>query len=196
MSTAELTILTHNEQTELDFLEGRIDQALSLATAASITIATCLKQIHDKHLYRPHGTFDSYCRTRWQRGRQWGYQLIEAAQVLNTLTDDQNVRNCVQILPENEAQIRPLTRLNPEQQPSAWSRAVELADQDGSGITARHVQQAVDETKTPSNRVPFDLEDDEPLSAYEETIAAQYHQPAVIDFPDCASSCSTPSMAC
>ena len=46
--------------------------------------------------------------------RRSAYQLISAATVV------ENVRNCAQILPLNEAQARPLTALPPEQQREAW----------------------------------------------------------------------------
>jgi len=64
-------------------------------------------------------------------------QLISAAEVV------ENVNNCLQILPINEAQARPLTQLDPEQQREAWAWAVETAP-DGK-ITGAHVQSVIDE---------------------------------------------------
>lgn len=52
--------------------------------------------------------------------RRTAYQYIEASKVAD------NVRDCAQA-PENEAQARPLTRLEPEQQAAAWQEAVETA---------------------------------------------------------------------
>ena len=49
------------------------------------------------------------------------YQLISAATVV------ENVRNCAQTLPLNEAQARPLTALPPEQQREAWAKVLSTA---------------------------------------------------------------------
>jgi hypothetical protein len=134
--------LTIDERAELEFLENRIEQALTIATAASITLATCLDEIHSKKLYKAYGTLDNYCRERWQRGRQWGYQLIEAARTMRNLMDSENVRRGVQMLPESERQVRPLAKLEPEQQREAWSKAIETAP--NGKVTAAHVQSVVD----------------------------------------------------
>lgn len=138
MSDMGLTVV---EQTELEFLENRMEKALEFATAASITLAECLKQIHEKQLYKSYGTFDNYCRERWQRGRQWGYQLIDAARTIKNLMDSDSVRNCVQALPATESQARPLTKLEPDLQPIAWKQAVDTAP-DGK-VTAKHVEATV-----------------------------------------------------
>lgn len=149
MASTEI-ILSKKEVDDLSFLEDRIEKALTLATTASITISTSLKTIHDQRLYRDYGSFDDYCRERWQKGRQWGYQLIEAARVLDNLSSDENVRNRVQMLPSNESQIRPLTRLKPEQQPVAWTRAVESANSESVPVTTKHVERAVREVVSSS----------------------------------------------
>jgi hypothetical protein len=46
--------------------------------------------------------------------RRTAYQYIEAS----TVTE--NVRNCAQTVPATESQARPLTKLQPEEQPVAW----------------------------------------------------------------------------
>ena len=50
----------------------------------------------------------------------------------------ENVNNCSQILPENEAQTRPLADLEPEQQREVWLKAVNTAP--AGKITAAHVR--------------------------------------------------------
>ena len=70
-----------------------------------------LATIRDTRLYRAtHATFEDYCRARRGIARQTAYQLISAAGVV------ENVRNCVQTLPVNERQVRPLAALTAEQQ--------------------------------------------------------------------------------
>jgi hypothetical protein len=56
-----------------------------------------------------YDTFEDYCQNRWDFTRMRASQLIASADVV------QNVNNCLQI-PANEAQARPLARLEPEEQ--------------------------------------------------------------------------------
>jgi phage N-6-adenine-methyltransferase len=151
----ENTSLTTDEQSNLSHHESRIAFALDQATAAAVIIYTNLNEINKKRLYRDYGTFEDYCQGRWNKGRQWGYKIIEAARVLDTF-----VTHGVHSLPENERQIRPLTRLeNPQQQIGAWDRAQELAEDEGRKTpTGRHVEQAVREWKADDQDVFTDSE--------------------------------------
>lgn len=87
---------------------------------------------------KTHGTFEDYCRDRWNMGRTYAHYLIESSKVIN------NVHNCEQI-PANERQIRPLTKLEPELQKEAWTKVVETAPE--GKITARHLSAIVKEMK-------------------------------------------------
>lgn len=53
--------------------------------------------------------------------------LIGAAKVMVNLKVNNDGNSCSQILPVNEAQIRPLTSLTPEQQCEVWQKVVESA---------------------------------------------------------------------
>ena len=63
------------------------------------------------------------------------YQLMGAAELTTRLS------TVVDKGPTSERQARPLAKLEPEQQPTAWNRAVEIAD--GKPPTAGQVEQAV-----------------------------------------------------
>jgi len=79
----------------------------------------------------------------WQFTRMRASQLIAASGVV------ENVNNCLQ-KPTTESQVRPLTKLEPEQQKEVWEKAVQTAPE--GKITARHVQKIVNEameTKRP-----------------------------------------------
>lgn len=52
----------------------------------------------------------------------------------------ENVSHGTQILPESERQARPLTRLDPVEQPVIWQRAVETAP--NGKVTAARVEAA------------------------------------------------------
>jgi len=107
-------------------------------------VGCALAEISANKLYRlTHDTFEDYCRERFEVARRTAYQYIEASSVMD------NVRNCAQtkILPMNEAQVRPLTKLSPEDQIQAWEKAVSTAPQGESGaiVTAKHVSHVVSE---------------------------------------------------
>ncbi|MEH2124273.1 MAG: hypothetical protein V7K44_07760 [Nostoc sp.] len=84
-----------------------------------------------RRLYRSsHKTFEEYCRVRpwrWRshrfaHSRQQSNYLIAAADVYENLTT-----NGSQILPTNERQVRPMTKLEPQEQQEVWVKAVEQA---------------------------------------------------------------------
>lgn len=124
--------LTVTEQARLDELEVTIHDGLQ----TFVDVGTALAEIRDNRLYRQqYGTFEAYCQERWGLERRKAYRLMDAAGVVK------NVSNWTQNLPENEAQARPLTKLEPKQQREAWSRAVETAP--NGKVTGAHVEHVV-----------------------------------------------------
>jgi len=137
----EENLLSEAETLELRRLEARVEIGLK----AFWEIGLALSQIRDQRLYREnYKTFEEYCITRWEMSRRSAYQLISAATVV------ENVRNCAQILPLNEAQARPLTALPPEQQREAWTKVLSTAP--SGKVTAVHVAQVAREYQP--ERVP------------------------------------------
>lgn len=70
-------------------------------------------QIRDSRLYRAEfKTFEEYCKGRWEMAERTANQLIVSSNVIENIG-----RNCVQteIMPANEAQTRPLTKLPPKE---------------------------------------------------------------------------------
>lgn len=77
-------------------------------------------QIRDNRLYREiYGTFEEYCKEKWNISRPRAYQLIKGAEV------QENLSTIVDI--KNEAQTRPLTKLPPDEQREVYQKAVETA---------------------------------------------------------------------
>lgn len=120
-------------------------------------VGNALKMIRDMHLYRvDYATFEEYCREVWDLGKTRSYQLIAAVDVLGNLstivdkTESANlspigdIGDGVELLPANEAQVRPLTLLSsPEIQQEAWLNVLQFANEHGCRITAALVQQIV-----------------------------------------------------
>ncbi len=123
--------LTITEATELAQLEATIERGLR----TFVEVGGALLAIRDGRLYRPHQTFEDYCRERWGMERNYANKLIAAAGVI------ENLGTMVPILPATERQARPLAPLPPEQQREAWRVAVETAP--GGKVTAAHVEATV-----------------------------------------------------
>ncbi|WP_438822941.1 hypothetical protein [Nostoc favosum] len=86
---------------------------------------------------------------RFGYNRSRSYQLVDAAVVVDNL---QKCPQIVDILPTAEGQVRPMTKLEPQEQQQAWLRAVELAG--GKVPTGRIVkdvvQRIMERTKVPN----------------------------------------------
>lgn len=95
-----------------------------------------LMEIRDKGLYHDvlgYDTFEQYCKARWSFTRQTAYQFIDSAKVV------ENVSHGLQVsAPLNERQVRPLARLEPQQQREAWQKAVETAPEGGGAFDVPH----------------------------------------------------------
>ena len=107
--------LSKAEAKQLSACETVIEKGLQ----TFFEVGSALLTIRQQKLYREsHGSFEEYCRQRWQMSRSYANRLIGASSV---------VRNLVPIgtIPTRENQVRPLTQLEPEQQREAWEAAIE-----------------------------------------------------------------------
>ena len=154
VSAVEVPELTEQEISDRLNLERKVERAFFEAGKA-------LTELRDRRLYRStHKTFEDYCRDRFGHSRQQSNYLIAAAGVYENLTTIgcQNVANenlttnGSQILPTSERQVRPMTKLEPQEQQEVWLRAVELAG--GKVPTGRIVkdvvQRIMERTKVPN----------------------------------------------
>jgi hypothetical protein len=107
--------------------------------ATFVQVGFALATIKENDLFREqYGSFEQYCREKWQYSERYANHLISAAQVFRHLS-----ANCSEHKPCHEAQVRPLTGLTPEQAQAAWELAVKTAA--GRRITARAVRKAIHE---------------------------------------------------
>ncbi|QLE53602.1 hypothetical protein FD724_37730 (plasmid) [Nostoc sp. C057] len=133
VTAVEVPELTEQEQSDRLHLERRVERAFFEAGKA-------LTELRDRKLYRStHKTFEDYCRERFGFSRRQPYHLIEAAVIFDNLVE--KCERNVHILPTNEWQIRPLSKLDPDIQPEAWEQAVESAN--GKVPSHRIVKDAV-----------------------------------------------------
>jgi phage N-6-adenine-methyltransferase len=133
--------LTRQERSRLDVLEEVIEYGLQ----TFVDVGNALTEIREGRLYRQdYSTFEDYCRDKWGMERRHAYRLMDAAETVK------NVSHGTQILPANERQARPLSRLEPPQQVEAWEMAVEAAH---GRVTSAHVDEAVRQVENGQGRM-------------------------------------------
>ncbi|MHC5762546.1 hypothetical protein [Nostoc sp.] len=133
VTAVEIQELSEEEQSDRLHLEQKIERAFYEAGKA-------LMELCDRKLYRStHGTFEEYCRDRFGYSRRQPYLLMEAAVVFDNLTAKCDPLD--HILPTNERQVRPMTKLEPHQQQQVWQLSVQEAS--GKVPTGRIVKDVV-----------------------------------------------------
>lgn len=161
VTAVEVSELTEQEISDRLHLERKVERAFFEAGKA-------LAELRDRKLYRPtHKTFEEYCKQRFGYTRIAASYKIAAATVMDNLltnglqkeekaTDElqtpKMLTNGLQILPNNERQVRPLAPLEPEVQREAWQKAVEEAGgKVPSGrIVKDVVQRIMERTRVPN----------------------------------------------
>lgn len=115
---------------------GRCERIVDHGLKEFVRVGLALTEIRDRRLFREtHDSFELYVHGRWGMSKQRAYQLVNAAKVSQQFVDS---------APQNEAQARPLARLDtPEQQREAWQAANERAQSEGRQVTAADVQAEV-----------------------------------------------------
>jgi len=122
--------LSPEEEADRQRLEMKVERAWDEAARA-------LRELRDRRLYRnSHKAWEEYCLDRFGFKRHAANLKIAASSVFENL-----VTKSHQILPTKETQVRPLTKLEPEEQCSVWQQAVERAG--GKVPSERIVKDAV-----------------------------------------------------
>lgn len=131
--------LTNVEQIRLASLEAVIKKNLK----AFLLVGEALTEIRDSKLYRTEfATFEDYFRKVWDIGKSRAYQLMDSAEVMKNLSTIVD-KGADLILPENEAQTRPLAGLEPKGQIEVMKRVTNVVRSGGEPFTARLVQRFV-----------------------------------------------------
>nr|WP_322666227.1 hypothetical protein [Dendronalium sp. ChiSLP03b]MDZ8209005.1 hypothetical protein [Dendronalium sp. ChiSLP03b] len=139
----EVPELTEDEQRDRLHLERRVERAFFEAGKA-------LMELRDRRLYRStHKTFEEYCRDRFSYTYRHVNYLIAGSVIVENIKMG---TNSSQILPTSEVQVRPLAKLEPQQQQEAWQIAVQEAKgKVPSGrIVKDVVQRIMESTKIPN----------------------------------------------
>ena len=108
-------------------------------------------QIRDQRLYRgAHGTFEAYCKDRWDFGRAHACRLIGACETMGVLSP---IGDKLSALPANESQMRPLLQFPPEDRAEVWQDVLKRLN--GNPITGRDVEREVRWSVRDGTRGPY-----------------------------------------
>lgn len=118
--TSTPSTLSEQERQDLERLESQVKSAV-------LEAAKALWEINTRRLYRErYETFEEYCEAQFQFSSRYIYYQVRFGQFLNALEQSERT---VQILPQSEYQVRPLSKLKEESaQVEAWLEAVERAE--------------------------------------------------------------------
>lgn len=135
-------------------LRAELERRIVAEFGAFHRVGMALAEINEGKLYREtHRTFETYCKDLWDMGRGYAYKVIGAAEVYEHIrhsldgkvctTCTQNEDEVIDLLPINEAQVRPLTRLKPDQQVAIWRSVVESSSATRRKVTASMINKVV-----------------------------------------------------
>jgi len=119
-------VFTEADKVLLEAQESVIEKYLG----AFLLVGEALSIIKGRELQRmldPKLTFDEYCSKKWGFGQAYAYRLISGYDCVKNLKDVM-IPQGVTVFPTNEAQVRPLTSLSPENQVKAWDQILKKAD--------------------------------------------------------------------
>lgn len=169
VTAVEVPELTRQEISDRLLLERKVERAFFEAGKA-------LMELRERRLYRStHRTFEEYCTDRFGYTHRRVNYLIAGSVVFDNIATgtncslqeeaDKTGTNCSQnekvdktrpnpsrILPTNEGQVRPLAKLEPQQQVEVWQRAVQVAGGKvpSARIVTNVVQRIIERTRVPN----------------------------------------------
>lgn len=120
----------------------RLESIIHTAHRYMLQMARALWTIRQKRLYRKdHRTFEDYCQHRWSFTGEQGRRLCQWVEVTQNLRDqDPPIGGMV---PLRESHARPLARLTPAQQRTAWRQYLRTVPASHSAKAIRQVCEQV-----------------------------------------------------
>lgn len=121
--------LSEAERSQFD----RLNKVIFEDMRAFYRVGVALMEIRDRELYREESaTFEGYCKKIFDFGKSHSYRLIDAAKVVENLSQTspnwgRNDDAVIDLTPMSESQVRPLVRLQPDQQREVWQAVVKNA---------------------------------------------------------------------
>jgi len=115
-----LPAMTAEDKARLQVLENKVRDGMK----SFIEVGKALAEIRENKYYREqYKTFEDYCKTEWDMSSSNAYHLTDGYQVV------QNLYTSTELIggykPISEAQVRPLVKLDREEQIKVWKKVVE-----------------------------------------------------------------------
>lgn len=149
IATPAPTEMTIVEQERRDVVENEIDANLAKGRAAYLAVGKGLAEILECRLYREdYPSFEEYCQDFWGISDSLAYKWAAAWRVAQNLADDvadMPILAWNMLDGFNPSHARKLSRLPPEQQVEAWSRAKEIQETPTAKVIGQVVEQFQDE---------------------------------------------------
>lgn len=151
-----------------------LEETIQHGVATFIEVGEALLEIRDSRLYRiEYGTFEDFCKGKWDFSKRQANRLIGASEVVATLGP-------IGPKPTTESQAHPLTKLDtPEKQREAWQKAVDASPT--GQPTAKQVEEAVHEVIEPEVEVEPTPEPTARQTPLPPSDGLQYAAMAIID---------------
>lgn len=134
----ELSSLDSEEKVRLTQCEKIIEKGFNTFTE----VGNALFEIRNNKLYREnHTTFEEYCKEKWQIKRQRAYELMDAAGIVNTLSeisDKSELSKQSVIIKESHAAA--LGKIPEDIRNEVWQKVVGEQQSSGEVITAKKIQ--------------------------------------------------------
>ncbi|MCK8495165.1 MULTISPECIES: hypothetical protein [Spirosoma] len=152
----ELSPLTSEEADRLASCEQIINEGITTFLA----VGNALMEIRQNKLYRAnHRTFEGYCRDRFQLKRQRAYELMGAAEVVNSLSEKSGLDDLSEIsdkrvnvvLPTRESHATVLAEVPEEVRKEVWKQVVEEAEYTAKPVTATLIKQVAKRAGQPNS---------------------------------------------
>ncbi|MFZ5760980.1 MAG: hypothetical protein ACOY32_15295, partial [Thermodesulfobacteriota bacterium] len=117
---------------------ARLQKVVFEDMRAFYRVGMALLEIRDRELYREESaTFEGYCKKVFDFSRGHAYRLMGAAKVVENISPDSSPEmspnwrhddgKVIDLIPMSESQVRPLVRLQPDQQREVWQAVVKNA---------------------------------------------------------------------
>ncbi|MEI6279066.1 MAG: hypothetical protein WCO94_11945 [Verrucomicrobiota bacterium] len=121
----------------------RLEEIVSKGIETWIEVGNALLEIRDRKLYRiEHGTFEDYCRSKWNIDRTYAHRLMSGAEVVNANKDLLPIGNI------SEGAIREAVKVkDPVKQREVIKKAVVISG--GKTPTAKTVKVVVEQQAEP-----------------------------------------------
>lgn len=135
-----LSALNTIELDRLSLCESVIEKGLN----TFVEVGNALFEIRNNKLYRDKfTTFESYCRDRWNLKRQRAYELMDAAAIVNTLSEisDKNKQESQVsvIVPTKESHAAALSKIPENLRSQVWENVLQKNQLSGKVITAKMI---------------------------------------------------------